>query len=536
MSDPCFVPRPRSVTRTDGTLAAADVDALRRSLTESLSEGLADEAYRLVVTPEGATLTAGTETGLLLGRTTWRQLLDGAERDEAGGAVVPCLSIEDAPTYSWRGLMVDCSRHVTPVAELERLVDALALHRMNRLHLHLTDDQGWRVEIAGWPRLTQVGAWRNRTLVGHNDTIEGPEAGAPGAPTPVWTEEPHGGHYTQAELRALVRYAAERGVVLVPEIDLPGHMQAAIAAYPELGNLGTQVGVREHWGVSEHVLAPTEAAFAFVRDVLTQVLDIFPGPWVHIGGDECPTAEWEHSEQAQRYLAEHGLATERDIQHAFLAAAHEVIAAAGRTMIGWDEILEAGSPPDTVVMLWRIGTDVALAQRHGRRCVYANAATLYLDHYQADPADEPLAFGGRSTLADVYGLRELTSARSTAQQVRMRRSSTRTPNCTASTGTRSSTPWNIPAKSRSAGRRSGANPYPVIPRSESALLSVPPESMYGSTRAPGSSDSSAATIASTSEPENGTSSPMSCDTGSIRIPGPASSRSVAIVSSLRPGR
>lgn len=407
MSDPHLVPLPRSVVPSTGDLIFAGGNG---ALTESVSDALRLEEYRLVIEPDGATLTAGSGQGLLLGRTTWEQLLDGAATDSAGRTVVPGLRIEDEPAHSWRGLMVDCSRHFTPVAELEKIIDAIALHRMNRLHLHLTDDQGWRVEIAGWPLLTEVGGQRSRTLVGHHGTAEGADA------APVWTDEPHRGHYTQGELRGLVAYAAARGVVLVPEIDLPGHMQAAIAAYPELGNLSEPVGVREVWGISDHVLAPTETSFQFVREVLTQVLDIFDGQWIHIGGDECPTVEWEQSKQAQQFMAERSMTSERQIQREFMTVAHEVISAAHRTMIGWDEIFEAEPPSDAVAMLWRPGADVPLAARHGLKCVFANVASLYFDFYQENPESEPLAIGGLTTLADVYRTEELPADATTAQR------------------------------------------------------------------------------------------------------------------------
>ncbi|WP_235939533.1 beta-N-acetylhexosaminidase [Occultella kanbiaonis] len=403
MSDLHLVPMPRSVTTTGGDLV---VDAL----SETISDELGEEAYRLVVDQEGVRLTAGSDRGLVLGRATWSQVLDAATTDAAGRTVVPAVHIEDEPTHSWRGLMVDCSRHFTPVPELRKLIDVLALHRMNRLHLHLTDDQGWRVEISGWPLLTEVGGYRARTLVGHHGTSEGADA------EPVWTDEPHGGYYSQDDLRDLVAYAGARGVQLIPEIDLPGHMQAAIAAYPELGNIDAPIAVREVWGISDHVLAPTETAFQFVREVLTQVIDIFPAQWIHIGGDECPTVEWEGSAQAQEFMTERGLASERQIQREFLAVAHEVISRAGRTLIGWDEIVEAEPPADSVAMLWRPGADVPFAQRHRLSCVYANCATLYLDHYQENPKTEPVAIGGLTTLKDVYGTEELPGDATAAQR------------------------------------------------------------------------------------------------------------------------
>ncbi|WP_277049551.1 beta-N-acetylhexosaminidase [Ruania albidiflava] len=404
---PAIVPQPRLLQPTGSALTSSD---LATAPTEQLSTALAPEAYQLTVTAEGATLAAGSEAGLRNGRATWTQLLDHATTDEDGRTTVPGVVVEDEPRHAWRGLMVDCARYFTPVAELEKLIDALALHRMNRLHLHLTDDQGWRVEIDGWPRLVEVGSTRPRTLAGHHRSAE--NSGG----EPQWTTEPHSGHYTQEELRALVRYGADRGVTLVPEIDLPGHMQAAVAAYPELGNLDQPVRVRETWGISEHVLAPTETAFRFVRDVLTQVVDIFPSEWIHVGGDECPTVEWRSSPVAQEFMAAHGLSTERQIQREFLKVAREVLSAAGRTLVGWDEILEAEPPADAITMLWRRGKDVTDAEQHGLRCVYACSDTLYLDHYQADPEHEPLALGGRSTLEDVYRTQELPAGASQEQR------------------------------------------------------------------------------------------------------------------------
>src|SRR5690606_1031164 len=227
------------------------------------------------------------------GRNTFAQIVTGASGQ------IPCVTISDRPKYAWRGLHIDVARHFLPIEELETFLDAMALHRLNVLHLHLTDDQGWRIEIKGYPRLTEVGAWRDQTLIG---SMEAPEES--------WTFDgtPHGGFYTQAELEGLVEYARRRGIMIVPEVDLPGHMQAAVAAYPELGNKpAAQLGVREVWGISDHVLGVSDEAFAFVRDVLTQVAEIFPAPYVHIGGDECPRTEWEHSVAARTRMTEWGL-------------------------------------------------------------------------------------------------------------------------------------------------------------------------------------------------------------------------------------
>jgi hexosaminidase len=270
----------------------------------------------------------------------------------------------------------------------------MALHRLNVLHLHLTDDQGWRIEIKGYPRLTEVGAWREQTLVGH---MSGDEES--------WTFDGvrHGGSYTQQELTGLVEYARRRGIMIVPEVDLPGHMQAAIAAYPELGNVPEQqLGVREVWGISDHVLGVSDQVFDFIRDVLTQVAGIFPAPYVHIGGDECPTGEWERSSQARERMNEWGLTRVSEIQGRFTTFASEVLAQHGKRTIAWDEVLETHLPDDTVIMNWRGPAGVDEATSRGFQTIVATSDLLYFDHYQASPEDEPLAIGGRTTLEDVY--------------------------------------------------------------------------------------------------------------------------------------
>lgn len=396
MPDPiALIPLPQSVLWSEGVWETEDP---WEELSVGLSEDLPRTAYALAISPEGASLTAGSEAALADGRNTFAQIVTGA------GGAIPCVTIHDEPRFAWRGMHLDVSRHFRTVPEIEMLIDAMALHRLNVLHLHLTDDQGWRVEIKGYPRLTEIGAWRNQTLVGHMGVDGGP-----------WEFDgvPHGGFYTQDELRSLVEYARRRGIMIVPEIDLPGHMQAAVAAYPELGNEPTrQVGVREVWGISDHVLGVSDEAFDFLRDVLTQVCDIFPGPYVHIGGDECPRTEWEQSAAARARMEEWGLTRVSEIQGYFTQFARDVLAEHGRRMIGWDEVLETHLPDDTIVMNWRHQDGVREATSRGFQTVIATNALTYFDLYQADPQHEPLALGGLITLKDVYtadfGLDELS--------------------------------------------------------------------------------------------------------------------------------
>lgn len=386
MPDPiALVPLPQSVVWSEGTWETSDP---WDGLSVGLSEDLGPTEYALSISPVGAALSAGSEAALADGRNTFAQIVTGADGS------IPCVTISDRPRYAWRGMHLDVARHFLPVEEIETLLDAMALHRLNVLHLHLTDDQGWRVEIKSYPRLTEIGAWREQTLVGHMGEDES-----------SWTFDGvrHGGFYTQEELAALVEYARRRGIMIVPEIDLPGHMQAAIAAYPELGNFPEQqLGVREVWGISDHVLGVSDEVFDFVRDVLTQVSDLFPAPYVHIGGDECPRVEWERSSAARARMNEWGLTRVSEIQGRFTQFAADVLAEKGKRMIAWDEVLDTHLPDDTVIMNWRHGKGVKTATSRGFRTIIANNEHTYFDHYQGDPADEPLAIGGRTTLEDVY--------------------------------------------------------------------------------------------------------------------------------------
>lgn len=392
MADPHpLLPLPRDVTWTGSVWEA---ESPLEQLARSIDPSLPPQDYRLVVAPDGARLEAGSSMSLRDGLSTFGQLLgpDGGDAPTQ----VPGVRIEDGPAHAWRGAMIDVARHFMPLDALHRMVDALALHRMNILHLHLTDDQGWRVEIKGYPRLTEIGAWRSRSLRSHLSAFYQQPAEA------VWEEERHGGFYTQDELRGLAEYAEARGVTVVPEVDLPGHVQAAVASYPELGATGERVPVRDHWGISEHVLGTSPQAFQFVEDVLSQMADVFPGPFVHIGGDECPVDQWRASADAQRHMLEQGFTREREIQGEFGDRARGALAARGKRMLGWDEILEVDAPRDTVAMVWRPDAKLTDATGRGFQAVNASSTTFYLDQYQGSPQTEPLAIGGRTTLEDVY--------------------------------------------------------------------------------------------------------------------------------------
>jgi hexosaminidase len=351
--------------------------------------------YRLSVTPEGIEIEGRTPECVFHGVQSLRQLLpaDSFRRVALRTApvAVPCVEVEDAPRFGWRGIHLDVGRHFMPKEFLLKLVDLCALYKLNKFHLHLTEDQGWRMEIRKYPKLTEVGAWRTSTMLGHYNDQK-------------WDDRPHGGFYTQDDLRELVRYAADRYVTVVPEIEMPGHAQAAIAAYPELGNTGQQLSVGITWGVSDHVFNPEESTVRFLQDVLDEVLEIFPSEFIHIGGDECPKTEWKASTRAQELIRERGLKDEDELQSWFIRQMDGYLAARGRRLIGWDEILEGGLAPGATVMSWRGEEGGIAAAKAGHDVVMTPGSHTYLDHYQAeDTSKEPVAIGGFTSVEKAYG-------------------------------------------------------------------------------------------------------------------------------------
>lgn len=288
--------------------------------------------------------------------------------------------------------MLDVSRHFMPLAFIKTVLDVMALHKLNVFHWHLTDDQGWRIEIQKYPRLTEVGAWRKNTLIGHGHTEN-----------KVFDDVPHGGFYTQAEVREVVEYARQRHITVIPEVDLPGHMQAAIAAYPELGNTGQQLEVCNFWGVIEHVLNPSEETLKFLEDVLTEVMDLFPSKYICIGGDECVKKEWRESELAQQRMHELGLKNEEELQSYIIGRMDTFLHSHSRKLLGWDEILEGGLAPHATVLSWRGEKGGIQAARSGHDVIMVPQGYLYLDHYQSeDHSKEPLAIGGFNSIEKIY--------------------------------------------------------------------------------------------------------------------------------------
>ncbi|MFC9510292.1 beta-N-acetylhexosaminidase [Streptomyces sp. NPDC057002] len=363
-----------------------------------LDPGLGPEEYRLVSDVNGVLIEGGSAAGVFWGAQTLRQLLgpDAYRRAPLGrdrARSVPYLTIEDAPRFRWRGLMLDVARHFMPKEGVLRYLDLMAAHKLNVFHFHLTDDQGWRIEIERHPRLTEIGSWRARTKTGHRAS-------------PLWEEKPHGGYYTRDDIREIVAYAAERHITVVPEIDVPGHSQAAIAAYPELGNTDVidtnSLSVWDTWGINPNVLAPTDNTLRFYEGVFEEVLELFPSEFVHIGGDECPKDQWRRSETAQARIRELGLAGEDELQSWFIGHFDAWLAARGRRLIGWDEILEGGLAKGAAVSSWRGYAGGIAAARAGHDVVMCPEQQVYLDHRQDPGPDEPVPIGWVRTLEDVY--------------------------------------------------------------------------------------------------------------------------------------
>lgn len=382
-------------------LDKADVSANTIVLAR-LTQDAGAEAYELQVDSGGIRIAAPQAAGLFYGIQTLRQLLPPAILSDALVESVPwdvaCVNIEDRPRFAWRGMLLDVSRHFMSMETLKKCIDTLALHKMNSLQLHLTDDQGWRIEIKKYPKLTEVGAWREETVIGH------------ASKKPVkYDGKRHGGFYTQDDIRELVAYAQERFVNIVPEIEMPGHAQAAIAAYPELGNTGETLPVHTTWGVNENIFNAEESTILFLQDVLEEVLDLFPSTYIHIGGDEAVKKQWKLSPAAQARIKELGLKDENELQSYFIRRMDTFLTERGRRLVGWDEILEGGLAKGATVMSWRGVKGGVAAARAGHDVVMAPNTHTYFDYYQGDPALEPLAIGGNLPLDRVYRFRPIRS-------------------------------------------------------------------------------------------------------------------------------
>ena len=347
--------------------------------------------HTLTVAREGIEITSSTSAGLFYGLQTLRQLLDAEATSRPSSPIrLPAVTIVDTPRFPWRGLHLDVGRHFQPVDFVRKYIDMMARYKLNTFHWHLTEDQGWRIEIRKYPRLTSVGGCRRETMVEKNFQPY------------VGDGIPYCGFYTQEEIREVVKYAADRYVTIVPEIEMPGHAKAALAAYPELACTPGPFEVRTTWGVDEDVFCPSEGTFTFLEDVLTEVIELFPGRYIHIGGDEVPKTRWRESPVAQEVIRREGLKDEAELQSWFIRRIERFLISKGRRLIGWDEILEGGLAPEATVMSWRGTSGGIAAAREGHDVIMSPNSRLYFDHYQGDARFEPLAIGGLSPLEHVY--------------------------------------------------------------------------------------------------------------------------------------
>lgn len=379
--------------RTRHSVGAAHGIVLQRDTQAPVSHR---DGYAVDVTPAGIVIRARDDAGLFYGAITLWQLLTP---DAGTGPVrVPTLRIRDQPRFAWRGLMLDSARHMQSVAEIEQLLDQMAQHKLNMFHWHLTDDQGWRIQIKRYPELTRIGAWRTP-----------PDAGHDGEPAR------YGGFYTQAQIRRVVAYAAARYITVVPEIDMPGHAQAAVAAYPQLGVTGTRAKVSVDWGVNPYLYNVDDATFTFIDHVLDEVMALFPSRYIHLGGDEAIKDQWQASPSVQARMHALGLKDEDALQGWFINRVGRYLDAHGRRLVGWDEILDGGVPADATVMSWRGSKGAIKATQLGHDVVLSPAPDLYFDQLQSDHDDETAGRMPVESLASVYAFEPVPKELDAAQ-------------------------------------------------------------------------------------------------------------------------
>lgn len=351
---------------------------------------LGKEGYRITTTANQILVESNTGAGHFYGMQSLMQLVG------AWGSNFQRVEITDYPRFSYRGLHLDVCRHIFPIEFVKKYIDLLSRHKMNRFHWHLTDDQGWRIEIKKYPKLHEVGAHRKETVIGHASTAtRGDRSRFDGTP--------YGGYYTQEQIREVVQYAAERYVTVVPEIEMPGHALAALSAYPHLGCTGGPYEAATTWGVFDDVFcAGKEETFKFLEDVLDEVLELFPGEYVHIGGDECPKTRWKTCPHCQKRIKNEKLKDEHELQSYFIQRMEKYLNGKGRQIIGWDEILEGGLAPNATVMSWRGEEGGIAAAQQNHDVVMTPGNWCYFDNYQDTTGTEPLAIGGFTPVSEVY--------------------------------------------------------------------------------------------------------------------------------------
>ena len=383
-------------------MKTADAQPSKNYVALTVDASLANpEAYKIEIKPEDITVSGGSAAGVLYGLQTLRKAVPDAGMHNV---LYPVGVVEDSPRFAYRGAHLDVGRHFFPTDSVKTYLDMMALHNMNTFHWHLTEDQGWRIQIDKYPNLTEVGSKRRGTTIGHNtaeiDTI------------------PVGGFYTKDEIRDIIDYAAKRHITIIPEVDLPGHMQAALASYPELGCTGGPYEVWCNWGVTDQVLcAGNDSVYTFLDDVLGEVADLFPSEYIHIGGDECAKGEWEKCAKCQAKIKALGIKADKEhtaeqkLQSHVTKHVSDFLASKGKKIIGWDEILEGGIADDATVMSWRGEAGGIKASEMGHDVIMTPNTYLYFDYYQSPDKDkQPLAIGGNLPIDKVYSYEPVTEA------------------------------------------------------------------------------------------------------------------------------
>ena len=380
--------------------------SLKNSITLSLNfkSELPAEGYQLTIS-ENQVFLEGRGAGLFYGVQTLIQLLHASN---PGYGTIPCAVIKDHPRFPYRGMHLDVARHFFDVDFIKKYLDLMAEYKLNNFHWHLTDDQGWRIEIKKYPKLTEIGGMRAQTKIGR----------ATGGDSDLYDNTPYSGFYTQEQIAEVIHYAEDRYINIVPEIEMPGHSLAAIAAYPALScDPEKPYKVGETWGVSKDVLCPTNETFTMIDNILLEVMELFPGKYIHIGGDECPKIAWKKSDFCRRLISEQSLNDENGLQSYFVGRIEKYVNSQGRTIIGWDEILEGGLAPHATVMSWRgEGGGIAAAQLGHDVIMTPGSGGLYFDHAQSKSPQEPLSIGGNAPLAKTYAYEPVPAVLSAEQQ------------------------------------------------------------------------------------------------------------------------
>ncbi|NOQ25278.1 MAG: family 20 glycosylhydrolase [Bacteroidales bacterium] len=367
-------------------------------LLQDLKSEFGKEDYSLVSTKKSVNISSSAPNGAFYGVQTLLQLIDINKVDGKieFSHIIPGVRIHDSPRFNWRGMHLDVCRHYNDKEFVKKYIDLIAMHKMNTFHWHLTEDQGWRIEIKKYPKLTEIGSVRSETMIEKNwDEFDG---------------VPHGGFFTQEDIKEIVQYASDRFITIVPEIEMPGHSLAALAAYPEYGCTGGPYEVEKTWGVFDDVYcAGNNNTFEFLEDILAEVIELFPGEYIHVGGDECPKEEWKKCPKCQKRIKEEGLKDEFELQSYFIHRIEKFLIANNKKLIGWDEILEGGLAPEASVMSWR-GTEGGIkAAKMGHDVVMSPNNECYFDHYQGEPENEPFAIGGHTDLSEVYNYEPIPS-------------------------------------------------------------------------------------------------------------------------------